>query len=77
MENEEIQRYAVCDFGTRHKHNSINGFESCNCEKKFGMNPFLFDKIARVRYGIHYSSDITPQIQTRICNYIKIIDITN
>lgn len=68
--NEEVTRYAVCDYGTRHMHLGGRGFEECNCQQKFGVPPFIFDKHMRQMYPnrYEYPTDITFRMQQEYLN---------
>ena len=75
-EEQASTRSAVCDYGTRHPHMGKEGFEECECRKKFsGLLGFQYRNILDKHFpGVEYSSDITPEMRVKmidICRKIK------
>ena len=62
---KDFQRYAICDYGTRHPHKGREGWEDCECDKRFvGMSTFQYRKILEKNYPeVEYSGDITEEMQ--------------
>ncbi len=65
------ERFMVCEYGTRHKHHGKQGFEECECEDRFGVPTFTFQRDVSIRHGIDYGVDITPEIQQEMLSFYK------
>ena len=72
-EDQPIERWAVCEFGGRHKHVSGVGFEDCACGREYGgVAPIVFELTLRKMFpSVNYSSDITPVMKQKMRQYFK------
>lgn len=75
VRDDKTIRYMICEFGTRHKHSKKEGFEHCNCAKRFSnISGITFERLCREKYEIEYSTEITPEMQDEmesICRNYK------
>jgi len=64
MEQEEIKRYYICDYWTRHPHYWLWWYEECECQKRFDCHYLDFLKFLEEKnFKINYASDIKPYMQ--------------
>ncbi len=70
--NEDQDRFAVCEYGGRHKHLGREGFEECECEKEFGVSTFVFEREVRKQFpNVEYHTDITPKMRIIMRRLLK------
>jgi len=60
----DVERFVVCEYGTRHPHLGKRGFEDCRCCDRFKVPPLQFYRVVREKYPeVDYDHDITPEMQ--------------